>query len=445
MIKINIPKKVITIIEKLNQEGYEAYVVGGCVRDSILGKIPADWDITTSALPEQVKALFYKTIDTGLKHGTVTVLMGGEPFELTTYRIDGDYEDHRRPNDVSFTNELLEDLRRRDFTINAMAFNDKDGLIDAFSGLEDLNKGIIRCVGDPRERFEEDALRMLRAIRFAAKMSFAIDAQTLSAIYEQASLIENISGERLHSELTKILLSDNPGYIEKLYQSGLMTYILPEFEVNIGLEQQNSHHIYTVDQHIYETIKNIEATETLRWTMLLHDIGKGYCKSVDNQGIGHFYGHAEKSVLLTEKILDRLRFDNKTKKDVLKLIKYHDYRIEPQMKSVRKTVNLIGEELFLDYLKVQEADVMAQSPAFRVEHLKKLQDIFNCFEEIMANKECVTLKDLQLNGKDLLQAGISQGPSIGRILNQLLDAVLEEPSHNDKEWLLDKAKQIVSK
>ncbi|MBC7960006.1 MAG: HD domain-containing protein [Vallitaleaceae bacterium] len=327
MVNIKLPKQVNDIIRKLNSKGYEAFAVGGCVRDCVLGVEPEDWDITTSALPEQVKALFYKTVDTGIKHGTVTILMDKMSYEVTTYRIDGPYENNRSPKNVHYTRDIIEDLKRRDFTMNAMAYNEDEGLVDAFSGVLSIENKRITCVGDPNERFQEDALRMLRAIRFSAKLGFDIDADTQVAIKNNAPLIQNISGERVHMELTKILTSNNPHFIKKCVDLGLMAYMIPEFMDTVGLEQSNLHHIYTVDGHIYEALKHIEPTETLRWTMFLHDIGKGTTKTLDEKGQGHFYGHPQKSCLLAKDILARLRFDNKTTKDILKLIEFHDYRI----------------------------------------------------------------------------------------------------------------------
>lgn len=442
MIKINIPKEVKEILEKLNDNGYEAYIVGGCVRDCVLGMKPEDWDITTSAFPNQVKQLFRKTIDTGLKHGTVTVLVNHKPYEVTTYRIDGVYENNRKPVEVSFTTDIVDDLRRRDFTINAMAYNEREGLLDAFSGLEDLNRKVVRCVGDPNERFNEDALRMLRAIRFSAKLDFSIEASTKEAIRVNAALIKNISGERIHMELTKILTSNHPNYIERLVDYGLMKYIIPEFIPNVDMEQQNIHHIYRVDQHTYNALNKIDPTETLRWTMLLHDIGKGYSKKVDEKGVGHFYGHSIISVNLARDILNRLRFDNKTTSNILKLIEYHDYRIEPKMMQVRKAINKIGVNLFESYLKVQKADILAQNPIYHKEYLAKLEEIYNCYQKVIQERQCTTLKELNINGKDLTDMGIKQGKVIGKILNQLLEFVIEEPERNDRDWLLDMAKKL---
>lgn len=441
-INIKIPEKVSSILKALQDNGYEAYVVGGCVRDSLLGIIPSDWDITTSALPNDIKRIFNKTVDTGLKHGTVTVLINKEPFEVTTYRIDGEYQDNRRPKEVEFTSEIELDLKRRDFTINAMAYSDKNGIVDLFNGIKDLNNRIIKCVGDANERFSEDALRMLRAIRFSAQLGFEIHKETEKAIKENAELINNVSAERIKVEITKTLISNNPKKIEVLYSLGLMEYVMPEFIPCIGLKQNNPYHIYNVDKHIYTSLANIEAEESLRWTMYLHDIGKGYTRTTDDKGIDHFHGHVKVSLKYSKTILNRLKFDNKTKDKVLKLIEYHDYRIEDNIKSVRKAINKVGQELFEDYIKVQKADVLSQNPEFLDERIDKLNHILDIYNKVKEEGQCTTLKELAITGSDLMDIGYKQGTIIGITLNKLLSYVLDDPSRNNKKWLLEKAKQL---
>ena len=290
--KLKMPASVDIIIDSLQANGYEAYAVGGCVRDSILGRDPDDWDITTSATPWEVKAVFGRTVDTGLQHGTVTVLLGNHAHEVTTYRIDGDYEDGRHPKDVTFTASLEEDLKRRDFTINAMAYNDKSGLIDLYGGVDDIQRGCIRCVGNAEERFGEDALRILRALRFSAQLGFGIEQDTYDAICKLAQTLEKISAERIAAELTKLLLSERPEYIQHLYETGITKVILPEFDPMIETSQNNPHHCYTVGRHTLESLKYIPAHKVLRFTMLLHDIGKPNCRTTDEDGIDHFKGHA---------------------------------------------------------------------------------------------------------------------------------------------------------
>lgn len=441
-INIKIPEKVSSILKSLQDNGYEAYVVGGCVRDSLLGVIPSDWDITTSALPGDIKRIFNKTVDTGLKHGTVTVLINKEPFEVTTYRIDGEYEDNRRPKEVEFTSDIGLDLKRRDFTINAMAYSEKNGIVDLFNGISDLNNRVIKCVGDANERFAEDALRMLRAIRFSAQLGFEIHKETERAIKENAELINNVSAERIKVEITKTLTSNNPVKIEVLYSLGLMEYVMPEFIPCIDLKQNNPYHIYDVDKHIYTSLLNIEAEESLRWTMYLHDIGKGYTRTTDDKGIDHFHGHVKVSLKHSKTILNRLKFDNKTKDKILKLIEYHDYRIEDNIKSVRKAINKVGQELFEDYIKVQKADVLSQNPEFLDERIDKLNHILDIYKKIIAEGQCTTLKELAITGSDLIDIGYKQGTVIGKTLNKLLSFVLDDPSRNNKKWLLEKAKQL---
>ena len=288
---ISIPKHASDIIKTLSAHGYEAYVVGGCVRDSILGKEPADWDITTSALPEQVKALFPRTIDTGLKHGTVTIMMDKVGYEVTTYRIDGTYEDHRRPNEVTFTSDLKEDLMRRDFTINAMAYNEEQGLVDLFGGIQDLTDRIIRCVGNPAERFDEDALRMLRAVRFAGQLNFKIEENTKAAIEAQHTFLKDVSAERIQTELMKLLVSGHPEMIRAAYETGLTSVFLPEFDRMMETPQNNPHHIYSVGDHTVHAVETIAPNPVLRLTMLLHDIAKPKTRTTDENGIDHFYNH----------------------------------------------------------------------------------------------------------------------------------------------------------
>ena len=301
--RIRLPERVGRIIATLQDHGYEAYAVGGCIRDSLLGREPGDWDITTSAMPEETKALFHKTFDTGIEHGTVTVLMGEEGFEVTTYRIDGKYEDGRHPKKVSFTRNLREDLLRRDFTINAMAYNETEGLVDIFGGILDLEEGIIRCVGDAKERFGEDALRILRGIRFAAQLGFEIDEDTKQGMRALAPTLEKISAERIQAELIKMLVSDRPELLREAYELGITKIFLPEFDRIMDTEQETPHHIYSVGEHTLHAMKNIRGDKVLRLTMLLHDMGKPALKTVDEEGVAHFKKHAAVSCVITKRIL----------------------------------------------------------------------------------------------------------------------------------------------
>ena len=339
MKKIEMPAGARYIIEQLNNSGYEAFIVGGCVRDSLLGKNPSDWDITTSATPYQVKELFARTIDTGIQHGTVTVLVDrkitgnmGEAgatseyaFEVTTYRVDGIYEDHRRPKEVSFTSNLDEDLKRRDLTINAMAYNDEQGVIDIFGGVKDLKAGIVKCVGNPTDRFDEDALRILRAVRFAAQLDFQIEEETKIAMKKQCGFLKDISAERIQVELTKLIISDNPRKLVEAYELGLTAIILPEFDRMINTPQNNPHHLYNVGLHTIKVMENIPKNMVLRYTALLHDSGKPETRTTDEKGIDHFYGHQEISSKITVEVLRRLKLDNNTIDATKKLVLYHDY------------------------------------------------------------------------------------------------------------------------
>ncbi len=435
-----IPKNVEIILDTIHEAGEEAYIVGGCVRDLLLGMKPNDWDITTSALPGKVKNLFDRTIDTGLDHGTVTVMIGSEGYEVTTYRIDGDYEDHRRPDKVVFTRSLKEDLLRRDFTINAMAYNPDQGIIDMYDGMRHLEDRIITCVGNPVDRFEEDALRMLRAIRFSAKLGFEIEKETYDAIILLKDLIGHVSAERIQVELTKTLVSPNPYRIKEIVETGLSTCIMPELDRIIGLGQNHPYHEFPVDEHTYRSLEAIEADRVLRWTMLLHDLGKGLTKTTDEEGIDHFKKHPHVSEKLAKDILKRLKFDNKSMDRICRLIRYHDHRFPATPKSIRKAVHTIGNDYFMDYLKVRRADVMAQALNKRQASLAHLEEVEAGYHEIMEANQCLDLGDLAVSGRDMIELG-HKGRAIGEILNHLLNVVLEDPDMNHKDLLMDKARQ----
>lgn len=439
--KIELPRKVVLIIKNLQRHGYDAYAVGGCVRDSILNRKPEDWDITTSAKPEQVKRIFRRTVDTGIEHGTVTVLIGKDGFEVTTYRVDGLYEDGRHPKEVTFTSRLEEDLKRRDFTINAMAYNDDERLVDAFGGMRDLNYHLIRCVGDPKERFSEDALRILRAVRFSAQLAFPIEPETAEAIKSLAPNLEKISAEQIQAELVKLLVSDHPERIQDACELGITKVVLPEWDDMVGVKQNTPHHKYDVAAHTVHALQNVKNDKVLRLTMLFHDMGKPVMKTTDENGRDHFKGHAIASEQIAKTVMKRLKFDNDTIRKVTKLVAYHDYRMEPTGANVRRAMHEIGVELFPYYLAVRLADTKAQSSYERRGKLENIIQIRELYRNALRNKECVTLKDLAVTGTDLINLGIAPGKELGTLLNELLDMVIEDPAWNQKGKLCDYVKE----
>ncbi len=442
MIKISLPPKAAEIIDRLEARGYEAYAVGGCVRDSILGRQPQDWDITTSAAPHEVKAVFSHTIDTGIAHGTVTVMLGREGFEVTTYRIDGEYEDARHPKEVRFTPNLLEDLKRRDFTVNAMAYNETKGLVDAFDGIGDLKRGVIRCVGNAKARFTEDALRMLRAVRFAAQLGFAVEEETAEAMRALAGNIAKVSAERIQTELVKLLLSPHPEELRLAYETGLTGVFLPEFDRMMETPQNHPHHCHTVGEHTISAVANIRADRVLRLSMLFHDIAKPKCRTTDENGTDHFRGHQQAGSEMTRQILRRLKFDNDTTDRVCRLVRWHDDRPELSEKSVRRAVSRIGLGQYPALFEVKRADILAQSDYMRPEKLAYVDAYERIYCEIRERQQCLCLKDLAVTGRDLIEsAGMKPGPGLGAVLEELLEAVLEEPEKNTRETLLALAKK----
>ncbi len=442
MHSFDLPEHVNFIIQTLNAHGYEGYAVGGCVRDTMLGRTPQDWDITTSAKPEEVKALFAHTIDTGIQHGTVTVMLDHVGYEITTYRIDGEYEDARHPKEVTFTSNLIEDLKRRDFTINAMAYNEEQGLVDAFDGVGDLKKGIIRCVGNPQERFTEDALRMLRAVRFAAQLGFAIENETKAAVKALASTIQKVSAERIQVELVKLLISNHPEEMRTVYELGLSRQILPELDQMMATPQNNKHHMYSVGEHTIRSLQEVRANKVLRLTMLFHDVAKPVCVSTDDNGQNHYHGHPVKGAEMTRGILRRLKFDNDTIKRTTSLVAAHDDRPALTEKSIRKAINRIGIEQYPMIFEVKRADTLAQSDYQREEKLAYIAAYEEIYRQILEKKQCVQKKDLAINGTDLIAMGLQPGKQLGELLNQLYEAVLEEPELNDKEKLQQLAHKI---
>lgn len=441
--RMTLPENVKKIIEILEANGYEAYAVGGCVRDTLLLREPGDWDVTTSAKPEEVKALFSHTIDTGIEHGTVTVMMNRVGYEVTTYRIDGEYEDARHPKEVTFTSNLVEDLKRRDFTINAMAYNESFGMVDEFDGLGDLEKGIIRCVGDPMERFSEDALRMLRAVRFAAQLGFSIEENTKAAIRKLAPTIAKVSVERIAVELVKILTSEHPEELRTAYELGLTAVFMPEFDVAMETEQHNIHHMYTVGEHTIVAMQHVRPEKNIRLIMLLHDLAKPIVKTTDEEGQDHFRGHTQGGADMARQILRRLKFDNATIDLVSKMVKHHDDRPETP-NSIRRMFSAIGLENVPMMLEIKRADLLAQSTYQRESKFAIVDNLEANYRECVANQTCLQKRDLSVNGSDLIAMGMKQGKDMGVVIDQLFEAVIENPEMNQREKLLQLAHKLIT-
>ena len=434
------------ILNKLSENGFDCYVVGGCVRDCLLGLTPHDWDITTNALPQQISSIFssYQQFDAGIKHGTVSVVINKQVYEITTFRIDGSYTDNRRPDSVTFTADIKQDLLRRDFTVNALAYNPKTGIKDFCNGIEDIKYKALRCVGNPDERFNEDALRILRCLRFASVYGFSIEPETLKSIIRNKRLLLNISAERIKTELEKLLCGDNADFILRRYKE-VFAVVIPEIEVMFDFDQNTPHHNKTLWKHTVSSIKHIKPDPVLKMTMLLHDIGKPQTKTTDINGVSHFKGHPRLSAAMADVILQRLRFSNEFINTVTTLISYHDYRFNGNKKMMKKVLSKIGEEMFEMLLQVQYADMMAQSMYKREEKLLNHNKTVAQFKNILEENCCLKLKDLNINGSDLLRMGIAEGKTIGAILNTLLDMVIDEEIKNDRQELLSKAEQLYEK
>ncbi|NJD04042.1 MAG: HD domain-containing protein [Ruminiclostridium sp.] len=439
---IHIPAGIKSALDKLHQAGYEAYAAGGCVRDTFLGKEPHDWDIATSAAPKEVQAVFegYRHIDTGLKHGMVIVEIDREPVEITTFRIDGKYSDGRRPDNVTFTSSIAEDLSRRDFSINACAIADNI-LVDPFGGQEDAKNKVIRCVGNPIQRFTEDALRILRGIRFASVLNFKVEEKTKAAMFECRHLLENISQERITVEFCKTLAGINVKNTLLEFKD-IVAYILPEIKEMVGFEHHNQYHIYDVYEHSLKAVESIESDNILRVAMFFHDIGKPSCYSSDKNNVGHFYGHSEISAVMTEKILQRMKFSTADKRTIIELIKYHNTQMGLTSKSVKKLLLKLGVVQLRRLLKVKKADIMAQNPSFANNRIKDLDIVELILDDLIATNSCISLRDLAINGDDLIQLGIPEGKRIRIVLNRLLEMVLDEETENSREVLLEKAKAM---
>lgn len=437
-----IDSDALSIIHRLEADGYEAYLVGGCVRDMLRGKEPHDWDITTSALPQQVLSCFAgETVnESGIKHGTVTVLRQGKTYEVTTYRIDKGYTDGRRPDDVLFVRNIQEDLARRDFTINAIAWHPQRGFRDPFGGRNDIENKLIRCVGEPTRRFSEDGLRVLRALRFASKLGYRIDNETQNAIYDKKDLLRQISMERIYTELSGILCGE---YVEPvlLKYANILAVFMPEITPIFNFAQHNKYHHLNVWEHTVQAVSHIEAIRELRFVMLLHDIGKPQCFTIDNIGIGHFYNHANVSEQIARQVMRRLRASNYTVDKVCKLIKYHGIELHEGV-LVRWASKLGGWSALRELLMVQRADVLSQTFEVRESRLYHLDMLSEKALQLEKEQNCLQVRDLVVNGEDVMAEGVLQGAQVGRILKALLEKVLDGTLENDREQLLQEIKSI---
>lgn len=439
--EFKIPEDVMELMNKLIENDYKAYVVGGCVRDTMLGREPKDWDLTTDAKPEEMMEVFkdYKVIPTGLKHGTITIMVNDVGYEITTFRIDGNYSDNRHPDEVTFTNEITEDLARRDFTINAMAFNWIDGLIDPFGGIKDLQYGFIRTVGSADCRFKEDPLRMLRAFRFASKYEFQFSEDLLTTIQNNSGLIQFVSKERIRDELVKIVTDlTSVYYMRLLWESMLFDYTIPTIDLMHNFEQNNPYHTFDLFVHTIHSVRHIENDPILRMTMLLHDIGKLTTKKDDEQGISHYYNHASVSAKEAENILRDLKFDNKSIERITTLIKIHDIQLsfENPKKQIKRALTKYGESIMKDLMKVKRADIKAQNPSIEYSRLQKLDEYEKALNEVLESQEPFTIKDLAIDGKDVMRVlNLKEGKLVGKALRYLLNYVLDHPEDNNKETL----------
>ena len=434
---MNVPESVKNILLALETAGYEAWCVGGCVRDSLMGRIPGDWDITTSALPGETIAVFGdRAFPTGLQHGTVTVRSLHESVEVTTYRVDGAYLDHRRPDSVAFTRSLEEDLRRRDFTVNAMAMDLRGVLMDPFGGRDDLKRGILRCVGQPDRRFAEDALRIMRGLRFAAVLGFEIEEETGESIRRNKGDLKEIAAERIQAELFKLL--GGKAAVEILRQfPDVIGVFWPEILPMVGFDQKNHHHCYDVWEHTLHAMEEVPDDPVLRCAMLMHDIGKPACFTVDEQGTGHFYGHGAISCEMADNMLRRLKCSNEARQNIVTLVEWHDREIQRTEKAVCRALRRLGEQTLRQLIKIKRADNLAQAPEYR-HRQAEIGLAEEILDRLVAEDACFSLKQLAVNGRDMMQLGL-EGPEVGRMLNALLECVVNGELSNRREVLLHEA------
>lgn len=441
--RINLPAAVSSILSRLNLAGYSAYAVGGCIRDSSLGLTPHDWDICTSALPGQIRRVFSgeRLVETGIRHGTLTVMLDHIPYEITTYRIDGAYTDHRHPDDVLFVRDVREDLSRRDFTVNAMAYSDQDGLVDPFGGQEDLKRRLIRCVGDPEKRFEEDALRILRALRFASVYDFQIDPATDAALRKLAPTLNRVAAERIREEFVRMLCGAGAGRILRAYPEVLAGF-LPEIRPMIGYQQQNHHHLYDLWEHTVRAVEGVPADPVLRVTMLLHDTGKPEVRTMDAAGEAHYRGHQAVSARIAGEALNRLRFDHASRDRIVLLVRNHDIPLRNENGDVNtdqsfllRRLNQFGEENIRALFRIHRADRIATGYSTPEKEELRYRARVTALNQLLAGNPCYSLRDLSVDGNDLKRAGF-RGREIGEQLQRALDAVMDGTVPNEREALL---------
>ena len=427
--------KVGHVIEKLNENGYKAYLVGGWVRDYLMGLEAHDFDVTTSAKPDEVKEVFkgQTIVDTGLKHGTVTLVLDGEPIEITTFRRESEYSDGR-------SESIEEDLSRRDFTMNAIAYSPEEGIVDPFGGSKDIEAKLIRGVRDPEERFNEDGLRILRALRFASSLGFEIEEETAKAALKTKERLKDISAERIAKEFSGLLEGKYAADVIRKYWEVIAVFI-PEIQPMVGFDQKNYHHVYDVMEHSLHVMDEMPRVAYLRFAGLFHDVGKPHTFTIDEEGVGHFYGHGKVGTEMVREILNRLKYDNETKNRIVTLVDWHDRRIEVEERSIKRALGKLGEELFFDLLLIKRADALSQAPEF-LGRLERYGDMADMAGRILDEEECFSRAGLKINGRDLMDLGIPSGPEIGRILDQLVDMVIEGEVGNEKEALLDIAEKM---
>lgn len=441
---IVLPSKIEYVLSTLNNNGYEGYIVGGCVRDFLMGKDPHDYDITTSATPEQVKECFgqNKIVETGIKHGTITLVIEGENIEITTYRIDGSYQDNRHPDKVMFSVNIEDDIKRRDFTVNSIAYNPANGFVDLFNGRQDIRNGLISCVGNADERFNEDGLRILRALRFASALGFEISKETSDAIHRNKILINNVSAERIWVEFKKLICGQSAHEVIAEYVDVIGVFI-PEILRTVEFEQNNPYHCYNVFNHTVNAIKNAPNDAIIRLAAFFHDIGKPCVYTQDENGVGHFYSHGKFSEDIANEVLARLKCDNLTKEKVCMLVRYHDRPIEENESAVKRLLTKLSFGDVRKLLALKRCDILAQSPEIRIERCAYLDRIALLVDKIELDGACLSLKSLNINGNDLKALGVGEGKKIGEMLNFALESVINETVPNERKALLDFVKQML--